>query len=142
MNWLFWLILVIILSFIEVTTVNLLTIWFVLSGIVTIIISFLTNDIIIETTIFIILGIFLLITTRPIFKKYIKGKDTRTNLDQVIGMQGVVSEDIRKGSIGEVKVAGKKWSAISDEEIKVGEYVIIEEIKGVKLVVKKEGKEK
>lgn len=142
MNWLFWLILVIILSFIEVTTVNLLTIWFVLSGIVTIIISFLTNDIIIETTIFIILGIFLLITTRPIFKKYIKGKDTRTNLDQVIGMQGVVSEDIKKGSIGEVKVAGKKWSAISDEEIKVGEYVIIEEIKGVKLVVKKEGKEK
>lgn len=142
MNWLFWLILVIILSFIEVTTVNLLTIWFVLSGIVTIIISFLTNDIVIETTIFIILGIFLLITTRPIFKKYIKGKDTRTNLDQVIGMQGVVSEDIKKGSIGEVKVAGKKWSAISDEEIKVGEYVIIEEIKGVKLVVKKEGKEK
>lgn len=138
MNWIFWLSLVIILAIIEVLTVNLLTIWFVISGIVTLIVSFITDNIVTQSIIFIILGIFLLFTTRPIFKKFFHKKDIPTNLDQVIGMQGVVTEDIKKHEVGEVKVAGKKWSAISEDTLKVGDYVKIEEIKGVKLVVRKD----
>ncbi len=138
MNWFFWLGLVIILAIVELETVNLLTIWFVLSGIVTIFVSYFWNNIVIEVSTFIILGIFFLITTRPLFKKYLHKKDIRTNLDQVVGMKGVVTESIKKGIVGEVKVAGKKWSAISQENLKVGDYCIIEEIKGVKLIVRKD----
>lgn len=138
MNWFFWLGLVIILAIVELETVNLLTIWFVLSGIVTIFVSYFWNNIVIEVSTFIILGIFFLITTRPLFKKYLHKKDIRTNLDQVVGMKGVVTESIKKGVVGEVKVAGKKWSAISQENLKIGDYCIIEEIKGVKLIVRKD----
>ena len=138
MNWIFWLILVIILAIIEVATTDLLTIWFVISGIITLILSFFINNIAIEVAVFGILGIILLITTRPLFKKIMHGNNEKTNLDRVIGMIGIVTEEISKNNIGEVKVDGKKWSAISNEKLNVGEKVVIEKIDGVKLVVRKE----
>ncbi len=137
MDWIFWLILVIVLTIIEVATVNLLTIWFVISGIVALILSFFIEDVAIVSTIFAVLGIILLITTRPILKKYLPTQRERTNIDRVIGMKGIVTEEIKKNVIGEVKVDGKKWSAISNKKIEVGEEVIIDAIEGVKLVVRK-----
>ena len=52
-------------------------------------------------------------------------------------MKGIVTEEIKKNVIGEVKVDGKKWSAISNKKIEVGEEVIVDAIEGVKLVVRK-----
>ena len=52
-------------------------------------------------------------------------------------MEGVVTEEINKLKVGEVKVDGKRWSAISDEKIEVGTTIIVESIDGVKLVVRK-----
>lgn len=137
MDWIFWLILVIILTVIELATVNLLTIWFVISGIVALILSFFIEDVAIVSTIFAVLGIILLITTRPILKKYLPTQRERTNIDRVIGMKGIVTEEIKKNVIGEVKVDGKKWSAISNKKIEVDEEVIVDAIEGVKLIVRK-----
>ena len=137
MDWIFWLILVIVLTIIEVATVNLLTIWFVISGIVALILSFFIEDVAIVSTIFAVLGIILLITTRPILKKYLPTQRERTNIDRVIGMKGIVTEEIKKNVIGEVKVDRKKWSAISNKKIEVGEEVIVDAIEGVKLIVRK-----
>lgn len=137
MDWIFWLILVIVLTIIEVATVNLLTIWFVISGIVALILSFFIEDVAIVSTIFAVLGIILLITTRPLLKKYLPTQRERTNIDRVIGMKGIVTEEIKKNVIGEVKVDGKKWSAISNKKIEVDEEVIVDAIDGVKLIVRK-----
>ena len=138
MNWIFWLVLVIVLTIIEVATVNLLTVWFIISGIITLIVAIFTDNIVVQSTIFVILGIILLITTRPIFKRLLHTKNEKTNLDRVIGMTGIVTEEIKRNHIGEVRVDGKKWSAISTKNISVDEEVIIERIEGVKLVVRKE----
>lgn len=139
MDWIFWLVLIIVLTIIEVATVNLLTIWFVISGIVTLLIAIFVNNVVIETTVFIILGVILLFTTRPVFTKLLQGKNEKTNLDRVVGMKGIVTEEIKKHQVGEVKVDGKKWSAVSDKTIKVGEEVTILKIEGVKLIVEKVG---
>ena len=136
MDWIFWLVLVIVLSIIEIATVNLLTIWFVFSGIVALILSFFIKDVAIVSTIFALLGIILLFTTRPIFSKLLKPKNEKTNFDRIIGKVGIVTEEIKRNQIGEVKIDGKKWSAISNKKIEVGKEVIIEAIEGVKLVVK------
>ena len=138
MDWIFWLVLVIILSFVEVATVNLVSIWFVASGIVAMILSFFIEDIAIVSTIFAILGIVLLIITRPIVNK-LKSKDNvKTNLDRIIGEDAIVTEDIVKNEVGEVKVDGKRWSAISKNKCLKGDIVKILRIDGVKLVVEKE----
>ncbi len=137
MDWIFWLILVIVLTIVELATVNLLSVWFVISGIVAMILSFFIDDVAIVSTVFALLGILLLFTTRPLLKKYLPTQRVRTNADRIIGMNGVVTEEIKKNSVGEVKVDGKKWSAISNSKIPVGSEVIIEAIDGVKVVVRK-----
>lgn len=132
-----WLIIILFLGFIEAITVNLVTIWFVISGIVSLILSFFINDFIIQFSVFVILGILLLITTRSWLNKVFKINKYKTNLDRVIGMRGIVTEKITKNSPGEVKVNGKRWMAVSDKTINVDNDVKILEIDGVKLKVEK-----
>lgn len=138
MNWIFWLVLVIVLSFVEIATVSLVSIWFVASGIVAMILSFFIEDTAIITTIFILLGIFLLVISRPIVNKLRSKDNEKTNLDRIIGETAIVTEDIKKNVVGEVKVDGKRWSAVSKENCLKGDTVKILKIDGVKLIVEKE----
>jgi membrane protein implicated in regulation of membrane protease activity len=135
--WLWWLIIIVILAIIEFSTVNLTTIWFITSGLVSLLISFITDNFYIQFGVFVILGVILLITTRPFLVKWLTPIREKTNLDRVVGMEGIVTEDILPNRIGEVKVDGKKWSAKSEKKLKVDEIVIVEKIEGVKLIVRK-----
>lgn len=138
MNWIFWLVLVIVLSFVEIATVSLVSIWFVASGIVAMILSFFIEDTAIITTIFILLGIFLLVISRPIVNKLRSKDNEKTNLDRIIGETAIVTEDIKKNVVGEVKVDGKRWSAVSKEKCLKGDTVKVLKIDGIKLIVEKE----
>lgn len=132
-----WLGVVILLTLVECMTVGLTTIWFVISALVALVVSLVTDNFVLQFGIFSVLGVFLLITTRPLLLKFIKPKDEKTNVDRVIGMEGIVTEEIKKNMIGEVKVDGKKWSAYSDHRITKDSIVKILEIDGVKLKVGK-----
>ena len=138
--WIIWLIIIIALTVLEIATIGLVSVWFIASGIVALILSFFVDSFYIQFAVFVVLGIMLLITTRPILTKFIVPKKSKTNLDRVIGMTGVVTEKITKNEVGEVKVDGKRWSAVAKSKIDVGEEVIIKDIDGVKLIVEKEGK--
>ena len=135
--WIVWLILVFALIVLEVSTVNLVSIWFIASGIVSLIISIFYDNFLLQFAIFVLLGIFLLLTTRKFLNRLLKQNNEKTNLDRIIGATALVTENISKNSIGEVKVEGKRWSAIAEEELEVGEEVTIEKIDGVKLIVRK-----
>lgn len=137
--WMIWIIVILILTVLEISTVGLVSIWFIASALVSLILSFFIESFYIQFAVFVILGLILLITTRPLLTKFIKPKNSSTNLDRVIGMTGIVTEEISKNTVGEVKVDGKKWSAISNKKIAVGQEVIIKDIEGVKLIVEKEG---
>ena len=52
-------------------------------------------------------------------------------------MKGIVTMDITKDNIGEVKVDGKRWSAYSDTDISKGEIVKVLSINSVKIKVEK-----
>ena len=135
--WVLWLAVIILLSFLEVTTVNLVSVWFIASGLISLFLSFFINSFYLEFAVFVIVGLILMLITRPILlKKFNKTKE-KTNVDRIIGMEGLVTEEINRSKIGEVKVDGKRWSAISKEKIPVGSPVIIEKIEGVKLLVRK-----
>ena len=136
-GYLFWIMMVIILSIIEGATVNLVTIWFVVSALVSLVLSFIIDNFFIEFLVFVVLGIILMLSTRKLLKKYLLKNKEKTNLDRVIGMTGIVTCDIKKNEIGEVKVDGKRWSAIASYDIPKDSYVTIKELKGVKLVVEK-----
>ena len=134
-----WLVAIIILGFIEAITEGIVSIWFVISGLLALVVSLFTDVFLIQFAIFVIVGIILMITTRASVSKYLKVNPVRTNLDRVIGMKGIVTEDIKKDKYGEVRVDGKRWTAYSkdDKVIKKDEFVEILNIDGNKLAVKK-----
>ncbi len=133
----FWIAAIIILTIAEILSINLTTIWYVVSAIVALILSFFVDNFIIQFGVFAVLGTILLITTKPLLTRLLKVDEVKTNLDRVIGMEGIVTESITKFEIGEVKVDGKKWSAISDNDIEEGSTIVVLSIDGVKLKVRK-----
>ena len=131
-----WLSIVVALAILEIATVNLVSIWFVVSDIIAMITSLFTDNIIIQASIFIIFGIIFMLLTKKIIKKIIPNKE-KTNLDRIIGMTGIVISKITKNKSGEVKVDGKIWTAISNTTINENEPVKILEINSTKLKVEK-----
>lgn len=131
-----WLTVFVVLLLLELCTVNLVSIWFAIGAFVSFFVSFFIDNIIVQMVVFIIVSIITLLVTKPFVKK-VKSNKTLTNLDRVIGMEAVVTEDISKFHVGEVRVDGKRWSAKSSEELIKGEVVLVEKIDGVKLIVKK-----
>lgn len=131
-----WFIIAVVLGIIEVLTTNLVSIWFVISALLSMIISLFTDSPLIQIGVFVIVGIALMPISKKIYKK-IKVGNISTNFDRIIGMKGIVTEDITKDNIGEVKVDGKIWSAYSDTNILKGEPVKVLSINSVKIKVEK-----
>lgn len=131
-----WMIIFIILILIELSTVNLVSIWFAIGALGSFILSFWVSDITWQIAVFVAVSTIALLLTKNFVKK-VRGEEmTPTNLDRVIGKIGIVTEEINKLEPGEVKVDGKRWSAISTKKVKVGSKVEILSIEGVKLNVK------
>jgi membrane-bound serine protease (ClpP class) len=59
----------------------------------------------------------------------------RTGMEGLIGEEGTATTDIREK--GKVRVHGELWNAKSDEPIAEGEGVIVTEVKGMTIKVKK-----
>ncbi|MDD3340869.1 MAG: NfeD family protein [Bacilli bacterium] len=133
--WYIWLGIVILLALMEVMTVNLTTIWFVISGFAALLLSLVIDNFLLQFAVFVILGIVLLSQTKGVLEKWLQSNHPRTNLDRIIGMEAIVTEEIKKNTPGEVKVDGKLWTAIASKKIKKGSTVHILDISGVKVLV-------
>lgn len=136
--WMFWLITLFLLILIEALTINLVTIWYIASAVVVLIVSLFIESFTIQFAIFVGLGTLLLLTTKKTLQKLLKNKRINTNFDRIIGMSGIVTEEIDKNHNGAVKVDGKIWTAYSDNKIKVNSTVKILEINSTKLKVEEE----
>ncbi len=143
MQWAIWLALTVALLVVELSTVQLISVWFAIGGIVTTIISAIFPQLALywQITIFVVVSVGLLLSTRRLVKKFIKRTDEqKTNLELHIGKSAVVEEEIDNISgTGAVKVNGVTWSARSenDEKIPKGEIVTINKITGNKMIVSK-----
>ncbi len=135
-----WGLLFLLFVFIEIITVNLVTIWFACGAIVSLFVSMFTDSVAIQVIVFIIVSIISLLLTKPIVKKLKANKFEPTNSDRFIGKSGDVVKKITPKERGEVKVLGTIWTATSDETLEVGDSIVVEKIDGVKLIVKKEEK--
>ncbi len=131
-----WLVLFLILVFIELATINLVSIWFAVGAFCSMLVSIFVSEIWIQVLIFAVISVISFILMKPILKRLIKTNPEKTNLDRVVGQVGVVTKDIGKRNPGEVKVDGKFWMAVSDHAIKEGKEVEILSIDGVKLYCK------
>lgn len=135
----FWAVLFFLLLFIEIITVNLVSIWFAIGALVATFITFFTDNVFIQLIVFIIISIISLLLTKSIVKKVRTREIIPTNLDRVIGKKAIVTKKIGPNSYGEVKIFGTLWTAASNLKFDIGDEVLVKKIDGVKLIVTKEG---
>lgn len=137
--WQMWLIIAGVCLVIEIMTVGFLIFWFAIGALFAMIVSLFTDNLIIQTSVFVISSGIMIFATKPFVKKFVNTKNTiQTNVYSTIGKTGVVTKDIDSiHSLGQVKVDGEVWSAvgIDDMNIPQGTEVEIKEIKGVKAIV-------
>ncbi len=140
MNWmaLAWLTLLIVCLVLEANTVTLVSLWFAAGALTAMIASLLGAQLWLQGLLFFAVSVSLLLLLRPAFRKFIKPKLTRTNVDAVVGAQGIVTEDIDNiAAAGLVKVGAMYWTARSADNtpIPAGTLVTVERIEGVKVMV-------
>jgi membrane protein implicated in regulation of membrane protease activity len=135
---LLWASVIVLAAVIEAGTMDLSSIWFSIGAIFALIIALIWPDyIFVQAIVFVIVSIILLLVLRPIFKKNMRKNEIKTNADSLVGKTAVCTTAIKDGERGEVKIEGKIWTAISNEDIEEHEKVTVLAIKGVKLVVRK-----
>lgn len=135
-----WLIIMIVAVIVEIATTDLTSIWFAVGAFGSLIFSIFLKDrfIYIQIIIFACLSLITILILKPIIKKHIDSPKIATNIDAMIGKTVLVESDISPLSPGTVKAEGIVWTAESNEESFVaGDLVIISEIKGNTLIVKK-----
>lgn len=133
-----WFGIFILAGVIEAMTMDLSSVWFAVGAFMAMLISiFFANLIWLQVLVFIAGSIVLLLSLRPIFKKYMTRNEIRTNASSLIGQEAICKKSILDNQWGEVKIQGKIWTAISNENIYENERVIVLAITGVKLQVRK-----
>ena len=130
-----WLALAVILAMIEMSTTSLVSIWFVMGSLFAFGVSFITDSVITQMVVFIVVSATALAFTRPLVKKHIHKETVPTNADMIIGKTALVTQAITVDNKGRVTVDGQSWLAQADVPLAVGDHVIVEKITGVTLSV-------
>lgn len=139
--WQFWLIAAGVFFVCEMLTVGFLIFWLGIGSLLAMIVSLFTDNLIIQTAVFVISSVLLIFLTKPFIEKFVTKKDKKisTNVYSMIGKVGIVTEEINPLlGTGQIKVGAEIWSATSHDETVINQNSEIEvlEISGVKAIVK------
>lgn len=133
-----WFALLIVFIAAEAATVNMVSTWFAIGSLASLITALLGGQMWLQVVIFLAVSAVALALLRPIAKKYFTPKLTRTNVDALTGKTClcVTAIDNLAGS-GQVKIGDVEWSARSTagEAIPAGTEVKIDRVEGVKVYV-------
>lgn len=137
-----WLILLACFLVVEAITVGLTTIWFAGGALVAAIASGMGAGTLMQWLLFLIISLVLLIFTRPLAVRYMNKGVPKTNVNSLIGERAVVIQKINNlEQTGQVQINDIEWMArTSSDEVTIPEHAIvtIEDVQGVKLIVKEE----
>lgn len=140
-----WLAALAVFVVIEIATMGLTTIWFAGGALVALVLAMLQVSFYVQIGAFLVISIVLLVSTRPLAMKFFNQERVKTNIDSIIGKKAIVLAEINNlKEEGKVSVNGMEWSARAYEDgcvIPAGAVVEVEEIRGVKIIVKEERKE-
>lgn len=109
--WQIWLIIAGVCLIIEIMTVGFLVFWFAIGALLAMIVSFFTNSLLIQTSVFVISSAILIFATKPFVKKFANTKNTiQTNVYSTVGKTGIVTKDI--DSINSIRSSKGRWRSL------------------------------
>ena len=140
MNWaaIIWLSLMVLFLIAEAATVTVVSLWFAAGALAALAVGLLGGSAGFQIAVFLVVSAAMLALLRPLVRKYLTPKLTRTNVDSVIGSQGKVTVAIDNVSAeGQVKLGAMYWTArsTSGAPLAEGTLVTVDRIEGVKVFV-------
>ena len=117
---------------------HLISVWFAAGALVATITALLQGPIWLQSTLFFVVSVALLVALWPLSKKFLRPKVVPTNVDAMIGTEGYVTASVdNRNALGQVKLGGMEWTARSTtgEIIEAGTLVRVDRIEGVKAFV-------
>jgi membrane protein implicated in regulation of membrane protease activity len=140
-----WLVVIVACVIVEICTVDMISIWFAVGGVVPFILSAATKvGYEWQILIFVVVSAALVLSLRRVTLKWLlKNNNEKTNIDAIVGQQHKLLEKADFETAGLIKINGIEWSVVPSGEkaIAKGKIVEILEVKGNKLVVKEIKKE-
>lgn len=133
-----WIGCIIAFAVIEMCTVQLISIWFVLGSVAGLIAFLCGANEMAQIAVAVAVSAISLILLRKFVYKVLKPKESKTNVDALIGKELIVDEDINNIiNQGSGKINGIAWKLKSEsgENIPSGEKVTVKEVRGVTLIV-------
>ena len=138
MDMILWLVLLIVFLMMEAQTVAMVSLWFGAGALAALITALCGGEFWLQIVIFFGVSILSLASLRPLTRKFFTPKITKTNVDSVIGSEGLVTADIDNITAqGQVKLGAMEWTARSTDGsiISEGTLVKVDRIEGVKAFV-------
>ena len=140
MNWeaIFWVVAMVVFLIAEASTVSLVSIWFAVGALVAVVAAMLGAGLKLQIALFLAVAAVLLIFLRGFVRRYVNPHPIRTNVDSVIGSEGVVVTPVNNiAALGQVRIEGMEWSARSTTgaPLPEGMKVKVDRIEGVKVFV-------
>ncbi len=130
-----WILVFIIAIVVEISTQELVSIWFSVGAIPAIILAAFGLSFWWQLGTFAVVSAIAFVLSQIFLKKKIKINSSATNADSLVGNEILVVSRVTPTSIGEGKVRDVVWTIASDETIEKDEFAIVKEIKGNKLIV-------
>ena len=141
MNWaaIVWFALLLIFLVVEaVCAIHLVSIWFAAGSLVAMLAAYLGGPLWLQIALFLVVSCTLLALLWPFIKKFLNPRLKKTNLDAIIGSEGLVTAAIDNVSAqGQVKLGAMEWTArsTSGKRIPQGTLIRVDRIEGVKVFV-------
>lgn len=138
MDKILWLALLVLFIVAEASTVSVVSLWFAAGALVALVAAMLGAQMWLQAVLFAAVSAVLLLSLRPLVRKHFTPKLTRTNVDALIGTEGLVTVAIDNiQGTGQVKLGSVEWTARSTDgqPIAVGTRIKVDRIEGVKAIV-------
>ena len=124
--WAIWLIIGIVLFVIEMLTLTFYLLWIGIGAIAAGLIALVVPDLFfVQVVVGCLVALVLTFFTKPLTRFMRKSKGFTDVIDDLVGKQGVVIEDIEIGKNGIVKLGNETWSATSYQPLQKGDVVIV-----------------
>ena len=118
--------------------IHLVSIWFAAGSLVATLVAYLKGPLWLQITLFLLVASVMVALLWPFIKKFLNPKLKKTNLDAIIGSEGLVTVAIDNvAAQGQVKLGAMEWTArsTSGHAIPVGTLIRVDRIEGVKAFV-------
>ena len=133
-----WLVLLVVFAGVEGLTAGLISIWFCAGSLAALFAAMAHTSIWVQMGVFAAVSFLAMAVIRPIAKKHWQPTIQKTNVDSILGREGLVMEAIDNiRGTGQVKIGGIIWTARSTtgQPIPADSLVTVDRVEGVKVMV-------